>query len=379
MAITIFCAFSVIISYVLNRVLLKFSSNLGIRNNQVSIVRWNAASKPALGGISFFLLFLFATIFYFVFDSSNETSSQIIGIVLASTLGFVMGWADDAYNTNPLLKSGAQLACAFILIASGIYIQMFDNEILNYILTTFWVVGIMNSVNMLDNMDGITTSVSAVIITGGLLFCLAFNIGSYFLIISMVGVLLSLITFLFFNWYPSKMFMGDAGSQFLGVFLSIIGIQVFWNLPQEINLEREYGFLMIFLIFLIPITDTTTVTINRLLKRTSPFVGGKDHTTHHLCYFGLNETKVALTFIFFSIFSLASSFYIMLGEIFAAKVTLTILNLGVSIWLYSLTRIKRDEKIVSEKSNIRSIKTETDVSKVRNGVQTKRQILVKES
>ena len=126
-----------------------------------------------------------------------------------------------------------------------------------------------------------------------------------------------MLGFLYFNWHPSKIYMGDTGSQFLGLFLGVIGIVYFWNLPESlmehsIAVANEHSVLLAIskkttvavLVFIIPIVDTTTVFINRISKGTSPFVGGKDHTTHHLFYLGLSDKKVAFLFISISLMSL---------------------------------------------------------------------------
>jgi UDP-GlcNAc:undecaprenyl-phosphate GlcNAc-1-phosphate transferase len=110
--------------------------------------------------------------------------------------------------------------------------------------------------------------------------------------------LASLIGFLFYNWHPSKIIMGDTGSQFLGLFLAAIGIIYFWNTPdthgQAIQTKQ---FFVTILSFAIPIIDTTTVVINRLLRGKSPFIGGKDHTTHSLFFMGLTEKRIAILYV----------------------------------------------------------------------------------
>ena len=91
--------------------------------------------------------------------------------------------------------------------------------------------------------------------------------------------------------------MGDTGSQFLGVFLAYVGIRCFWNGTGPTGAEESWRQAAVTLVvFLLPIVDTTTVTINRMARGRSPFVGGKDHTTHHLSYAGLSDAQVALTF-----------------------------------------------------------------------------------
>lgn len=119
-----------------------------------------------------------------------------------------------------------------------------------------------------------------------------------------VGLVASLLGFLYFNWNPSKMFMGDTGSQYLGVLLAALSINYLWNPISAVEFSVSRQLLIPLLSFIIPIVDTTTVFINRLAKGSSPFIGGKDHTTHHLFYLGLSDKKVALLFIIISCISL---------------------------------------------------------------------------
>ena len=108
-------------------------------------------------------------------------------------------------------------------------ISIFEMDFLNYIITILWVVGIMNSINMLDNMDGITTVTSIFIFLTALIFLALQNSFQHYDFMIVLGMMGGLISFLFYNWSPSKMYMGDSGSQFLGLLLAIIGIKYFWN------------------------------------------------------------------------------------------------------------------------------------------------------
>ncbi|MBL7932776.1 MAG: undecaprenyl/decaprenyl-phosphate alpha-N-acetylglucosaminyl 1-phosphate transferase [Bacteroidia bacterium] len=289
-----------VFSLLINYILLRFAQTLGMRMRDNQQIRWNVDSKPSLGGISFYVVFLFAFIFTIILPHKNNGFNiQIIGILMASTLAFLMGLADDAFNTQPLLKSLTQIFCALIVIFSGHSILIFENQFLNYILTIFWVVGFMNSLNMLDNMDGISSIVSILVC----LFMVSvnislFNTDSYSTTLNL-GVLGALCGFLIFNFHPSKMFMGDTGSQFLGLFLAVMGIDNCWNNPTSplVNGFAIVNPVLVGLVFLLPLTDTITVIINRLKEGRSPFIGGKDHTTHHLFFRGLTEKRIALLFL----------------------------------------------------------------------------------
>jgi UDP-GlcNAc:undecaprenyl-phosphate GlcNAc-1-phosphate transferase len=169
----------------------------------------------------------------------------------------------------------------------------------------------MNALNMLDNMDGITSTVSIFILFSclGVIF-LHRDFENVFLI-TMIGVCGALCGFLYYNWNPSKMFMGDTGSQFLGVFLAAMGIRYLWNTNTDATgfLDAR-SILLAVIVFLMPVVDTTTVVINRLLKGQSPFVGGRDHTTHALVYAGLSERRVAIIIGLLCFSSLSFAFII---------------------------------------------------------------------
>jgi UDP-GlcNAc:undecaprenyl-phosphate GlcNAc-1-phosphate transferase len=288
-----------VFSLLINYILLKFAQTLGMRNRDDQQIRWNLDAKPSLGGISFYVVFLFAFIFTIILPHKNAGFNiQIIGILMASTLAFLMGLADDAFNTQPLLKFLTQIFCALIVIFSGHSILIFQNQFLNHLLTIIWVVGLMNSINMLDNMDGISSIVS-------ILACFfmvtvnvsLFNTNSYATTLNL-GVLGALCGFLVFNFHPSKMFMGDTGSQFLGLFLAVMGVDNCWNNPTSplVNGFPIANIVIVLLVFVLPLTDTITVIINRTKEGRSPFVGGKDHTTHHLFFRGLTEKRIAILF-----------------------------------------------------------------------------------
>lgn len=284
----------------LNSIFLRYVKTMGTKNQKgAEMIRWSAETKPAIGGIAFFIVFLISLVCYSIFFIPEDVfkNQEILGLLIATTMAFVMGLADDAYNTRPLLKLSIQLLCGLALISSGSTIQLFEYPVLNYILTIIWVVGIMNSVNMLDNMDAITTVVSLFILLNALVIIYIMgDLGTVdFMIV--LGVCAALVGFLFFNWNPSKMYMGDTGSQFLGLFLAFIGVKYAWNATgfnETIIPQRQIS--LVIIIFLLPIVDTTIVVVNRIRRGQSPFIGGRDHTTHVLSYQGLSDSQVAMTF-----------------------------------------------------------------------------------
>ncbi len=351
----IFFVVSLIVALILNKILLQFSKNLGTRDYNPAIIRWSTTSKPSLGGIGFYLIFLLSLIFFLIeqneFSKLNNISQLTFTIVVS--LGFFMGLADDAYNTKPMLKFSIQIICGLLLIYSNIYIQITPYLSLNYFLTVFWIVGMMNSLNMLDNMDGITTSVGIVIL--GSFFLLSHFVypADSFYFVTSLGLTASMLAFLFFNWNPSKMFMGDTGSQFLGAFIGALAIPHFWNSTDAYGqLIQTKQFITVWLIFIVPISDTLTVSINRIAKGQSPFVGGRDHTTHNLVYNGLDERQTALLLIAISIISSLIALGIQFIEHwdFIHIVVSLLYILLITGFLYGTTQTKKAKDAASKKS-----------------------------
>ena len=301
-----------VFSLLIGSLFMRFARTLGMRDRDVAMVRWASTHKPAFGGIGFYILFLVAfTLHGVLFPGQREETQrpELLGLLSATSLAFLMGLADDSYNTRPLLKFLVQLICGGSLIFSGTSIELFDAQWANTLLTLFWVVGMMNSINMLDNMDGIATLVSIMILVAGIVVMMAIGLPDPVYMVLLIGVIASLCGFLFHNWHPSRMYMGDTGSQFLGVFLAFIGIRFFWNAPaMDGGIEPARQILAPVIIYLLPIADTSIVSINRILRGRSPFVGGRDHTTHHLSYAGLSDGQVALVFAGVSLLNIFLTF-----------------------------------------------------------------------
>lgn len=327
-------------SYLLNRIFLRYSTNFGQRTKIKGVRRWSRDVKPSVGGISFYIVFLVSLIVY-ILSRSKEMEFAMLGIVLASTLGFLLGLSDDAYDTIPLLKFFGQIACGAILAYFGLTIQLFPVQWMNILLTIFWVVGIMNSINMLDNMDGVSGLISYTIFLTALALHILYGVSNNILTFILSAMLGGMTGFLIWNWNPSRLFMGDTGSQFLGVLLSAVGIYTFWNGEGLGNLHRETSKSIItpLLVFLVPIIDTTIVTFGRISRKKTPFRGGRDHITHHFVFAGLSERVTALVLFSISLVSSAlaiTALYLVQEWSFSLTVTLGIYALLVfSIILYS--------------------------------------------
>ncbi len=300
----LFFGVAVFFTTILSFLFLKFLKNIGTRqqHGEENLVRWASQTKPKIGGFCFFMLFLLSVCSYFLLPFRAELffNGELLALLGSASLGFIVGLVDDSYNTPPRFKFLGQLACALVMIGMGVMIPISNIWLIDVLFTIFWVVGVMNSINMLDNMDGITASVSVFILIAALaVLYLQGNLASFYVIV-ILGVLAALISYLYFNWHPSKMYMGDSGSQFLGAFLSFVSILYMWQFrgtsADSVGLSLQQ-FVLPILVFMLPIMDTTTVFVRRIRRGQSPFVGGRDHTTHHLAYCGLKDNQVGWVFV----------------------------------------------------------------------------------
>ena len=333
----------IIISMICNEVLLRFSQSLGIRNKNDVVVRWSNESKPSLGGVSFFIVFIFSSIIFSMvyYEENIFHNPQFVGLVISGSLAFLMGLADDAYNTKPFGKLLVQILCGFTFVFAGINLNLFHIPLLDSLITIVWVVGIMNSLNMLDNMDGITgTTVLFILITCLISHWILDGIKADVWSISLMAMIGGLLGFLKYNINPSRLFMGDAGSQFIGLFVAFFSIKYLWNVSSDTENESWIGFVITLIAFTAAAADTFTVVINRLKKGQSPMVGGKDHTTHHLVYAGFTDKKVWVIFTVIGAFSTVLSLFMihfMKNDVILPIVFSSIYFLAIFIMLYKNT------------------------------------------
>jgi UDP-GlcNAc:undecaprenyl-phosphate GlcNAc-1-phosphate transferase len=295
-AFAIFFVLAIIFSFLINGLLLKFSRTLGNRHIQNwHTIRWSNNVKPSVGGFSFYIVFLISISIYGIFNFSEVEymNKQLLGIVAAVTSGFLLGLADDAYDTIPVLKFFTQLCCGLFLVVTGTIIPATGIYSFDVLITVIWVIGIMNSINMLDNMDGISGIVSLFIMLACILVLAVDHHLYSFYSLMLLGVAGAVTGFMYFNWHPARIYMGDTGSQFLGAFISAISIPVLWKFHSEgggtIQLTQ---YLIPLIAFTVPIIDTCTVFMRRIVRGHSPFIGGRDHITHHFAYAGLNDKQV---------------------------------------------------------------------------------------
>ncbi len=284
------------VSLALSLLLVRVVRNLSFQYGQVvqpRSDRWHHRPTATLGGIAIYMAALVSVILSIYINYG--WSYPHWGLLAASSFMFFLGLYDDIKHLTPPAKLIGQLIAASIAIYFGYTTDFFTPRIANSVvaqipnigLTFLWLVGITNAINLLDNMDGLAGGIS--LITALILSFFFWRLGDTSLLIISLGLAGAILGFLVFNFPPASIFMGDSGSLFIGFTLAVLSIA---RQPQASNVFAIMG--VPTLIFLLPILDTTLVTLTRLLRGQSPTQGGRDHTSHRLIAFGLTERQAVL-------------------------------------------------------------------------------------
>jgi UDP-GlcNAc:undecaprenyl-phosphate GlcNAc-1-phosphate transferase len=255
--------------------------------------RWHRRPTPTLGGIGIFFAFVISLLVTSLVQ--GELFEVRWGLLAGSAMMFLLGLIDDLKEISPPTKLIGQILAASVVIflgyTTGFFTPRIPNNLIaqipNILLTFIWLVGITNAINLLDNMDGLAGGIS--LITACILSFFFWRSGDQGLLVVSLSLAGSILGFLFFNFPPASIFMGDSGSLFLGFTLAVLAIA---RQPQASNVFAVLG--VPTLLFLLPILDTTLVTLTRILRGQSPAQGGRDHTSHRLIAFGLTERQAVL-------------------------------------------------------------------------------------
>jgi len=238
------------------------------------------------------LLFLDKSVTVYTAGFVGKTNQLTIVLCCFFAL-FVLGLWDDKKRLSPFFKLIVQFAIAFVAAyAADIRLEFFiQSKIVTSLLSTVWIVLIINVFNFLDNMDGASAGIA--VIVAAILFTAASVSGQIFiggLTLLFIGTLLG---FLVFNFPPAKIFMGDAGSLPLGFILAVISLKTTYY--HQASQGPWYPVLIPLISMAVPLYDFVTVTALRLSQGKSPFVGDTQHFSHRLRKLGLTDTQTALT------------------------------------------------------------------------------------
>ncbi len=255
------------------------------RSNERTIHKGNI---PRIGGVAIFIGFLVGVYLY------SGHSDFLRGLLLGAAVVFAEGLIDDIFDVKPWVKIVAQVIAAFCLFYIGhvqvpkIRFPMFfiTNEFLIYVISVFWVIGITNAINLIDGLDGLASGFSIIVLmTIGLLSKTMFQNDIYHLCIIIAGATMG---FLFHNFHPASIFMGDCGAQLLGFLIASVALV---GLKSATFIVLMVPIILLFL----PIMDTFSAIIRRTLKGESFATADKSHFHHQLMNnLGLGQTGAVL-------------------------------------------------------------------------------------
>lgn len=246
--------------------------------------RWHKKPTALMGGVSVFL----TTVVIYLLLVPKTSQSWIV--LAGSSFLFLVGLVDDLLEIKPYQKLIGQIIGTALVIGLGLVLPWTNSEILNIWLTVFWIIGITNAINLLDNMDGLAAGISA--IAAIMLTIVLAGSGQTEELLFVCAFFGAIAGFLVFNFNPASIFMGDSGSMFIGFF---IASSVLLNDDFGGRSRSVFSVLAVpALILLVPIFDTTFVTVIRKLSGRKASQGGSDHTSHRLVALGLSERSAVL-------------------------------------------------------------------------------------
>jgi len=213
-------------------------------------------------------------------------SARIVGFMSGGLIVVILGLADDANGMRPRVKLTGQAVAAAVMLLSGGVQGLPLHPVLGFCLALVWMVGLMNAFNFLDNMDGITSGLAAIATFG--IFTLALGHGQVLTAIAAISVAGGALGFLRYNFNPASIFLGDAGSLFLGYVVGGLSLRAVSYAGAE-----PTALLIPVLMLGYPIFDATLVTTARLAEGRDVAVGGKDHSSHRMVRLGLSARQTA--------------------------------------------------------------------------------------
>lgn len=274
---------------------------------------------PYFGGVAIYLAFMLGLVCVVVIRRSVE--SKLLGLIVGGTIICGLGVLDDCWRLSVWTKLFGQTVAAVVLVMSGLRLEIvYLSPSLNVALSVLWIVGITNALNLIDIMDGLAASVAFV--AAATFFFIAVPTGDLLTAVVSAGLAGACIGFVGYNWHPASIFMGDAGSLFLGFMLAAVSISTSYTATNNIALLSPL------LILAVPIYDTFYVSILRMAKGKNPFKGSRDHFALRLKAIGLRDQHVVVIVCLISLVLCEASYIAttvsLFGAIFIYLVTLVV-------------------------------------------------------
>ena len=320
-----------VITYALVGVLTPVMRKIAIANQILDLPTSSHKSHtkaiPYLGGVAILIGVTLVSYLALVFSNFTVSNFLLATSVLgpALVMGLIGLW-DDLKNLPPLPRfigqSVAGLVVAAALVLGSNVANPTGSTFADVLITVIWVVGICNSINFFDNLDGGaagTAAISAIFLT-----YLAINSGQAFVAALSIVVAGATLGFLIWNRAPARIYMGDAGALFLGVLLATLTIRLNPDTQTSIGSFATPIFLLA-----IPILDTTVAVLSRLRRGVSPFLGGKDHLSHRLVRAGLSRKMAAVALW---LLSAAFAFFAVILTILVKKYEVYFVAVTALLW-----------------------------------------------
>lgn len=247
----------------------------------------HAAPMPLMGGVAIFGGTMIAVLIF-----SPQLPRSVAGVLLALCIVALIGLVDDQRGLPAWAKLAGQFMAFVALALFDIRVFLPLPDLLDYLLTYLWLAGISNGINFLDNMDGLSAGVSGV--AAAFILLLGLQNDQFLVSALSAAVLGACLGFLRFNFKPAQIFMGDAGSLFLGFTLALLGLQL--RFPGNSSVVT---WMVPLFVLGVPIFDTTLVVFSRLRRGVSPNTPGKDHISHRLVARGFSQREAVLILYLF--------------------------------------------------------------------------------
>jgi UDP-GlcNAc:undecaprenyl-phosphate GlcNAc-1-phosphate transferase len=308
-----------------------------------TIERWHKKPTPLMGGVAIYaavIIPLLATA-----DLSTLVPHLAVGfeqpklpglkavMVVGLTLIFILGLLDDFINIKPQTKLVGQFLVASLVTYLGFRLHWFVSLTLDTMITIVWIVGITNAFNLLDNMDGLCAGVGFIAAAYlSILYSTAYPdaAAAAMILAGATGA------FLIYNFNPASIFMGDSGSMVIGFFLSMICMYF----PANMSTNALSGYAVPVMLMVVPIFDTTMVTLIRLLSGRKASTGGKDHASHRLVLMGLTERGAVLFLFGVGAISGLSAIFVSRNDTFTSPTVIIPLILSVIFMGIYLSQIR---------------------------------------
>ncbi len=292
-------ALAFVLALALTPLVKKFALWIGATDNP-NHRKVHSKVMPRLGGLAIFLAFAAVVTYMLISDhflsitGQQDSTMIVLGFLLGGAIIVLVGALDDKYELSPKWKMLGQIVAAAVVVSFGIRIEGIELPFLDtYLhigwlsipLTMFWIVAITNAVNLIDGLDGLAAGVSAIAVTT--IMVLSIFMGNVLVFMLCAILLGSIIGFLFFNFYPAKIFMGDTGALFLGFMLASLSVLGYKQ-------AAFVSFVIPFLILGVPLSDTLFAIIRRRLNKQPISVADKSHLHHCLLRLGLSHRNAVL-------------------------------------------------------------------------------------